>query len=78
MLFNIMSNYSHYNTSQNLLSNSHTDTCDVVTGQVFVTMADTEDEMSIFISSAILRLTVAAHQLHLDLTLAVTLHDWKK
>lgn len=34
--------------------------------------------MSIFVSLAALRLTVAAVQLHLDLTLAVTLHGWKE
>ena len=34
--------------------------------------------MSIFVSLAALRLTVAAVQLHLDLALAVTLHGWKE
>lgn len=52
-----------------------TDTCDVVTGQDFViAVTETDDKVSIFISFAALRLTVAAVQLHLDLTLAVTLH----
>lgn len=52
-----------------------TDTCDVVTGQDFVVaVTETDDKVSIFISFAALRLTVAAVQLHLDLTLTVTLH----
>lgn len=51
-----------------------TDTCDVVAGQDFVIVAETEDKVSVFLSFAALRLTVAAVQLHLDLTLAMTLH----
>lgn len=39
-------------------------------------MADADDELGVFVSLAALCFTVTAVQLHLDLALAVTLHDW--
>lgn len=53
-------------------------TGDVVAGQDFIVVAEAEDKVSIFISFAALRLTVAAVQLYLDLTLAVTLHGCQR
>lgn len=51
-----------------------TDTCHVVTGQDFVVITETDNKVSVFISSAALRLTVTAVQLYLDLALSMTLH----
>lgn len=51
---------------------------DVVAGEDLVLVAEAEDDVSLFVSFAALRLTVAAVQLHLDLTLAVTLHRWRE
>lgn len=56
----------------------NTDARHVVTSQEVLVVTEAEDEVSIFIPFAALRLTVAAVQLHLDLTLAVTLHGWKE
>lgn len=53
-------------------------TCHIVTGQDFIVMAQTENVAGILISSAALCSTVIAVQLHLDLTLSMTLHRWRK
>lgn len=55
-----------------------TETRHVVTSQELVVVTQTEDEVRLFVPFAALRLTVAAVQLHLDLTLAVTLHGCKE
>lgn len=51
-----------------------TDTCHVVAGQDFVVITETDNKVSVFISSAALCLTMTAVQLHLDLALSMTLH----
>lgn len=52
------------------------DAGDIVAGQDLFVVAEADDELGVFVSLAALRFTVTAVQLHLDLTLAVTLHDW--
>lgn len=52
-----------------------TDTSDIVAGQDFV-VAEANDELCVFVSPAALSFAVAAVELHLDLALAVALHDW--
>lgn len=55
-----------------------TDTRYIVTGQDFIVGAETEDVVGFFISPAAVHLTVATVQLHLDLTLAMTLHGCQR
>lgn len=53
-----------------------TDASDIVAGQDLFVVAEADDELGVFVPLAALCFTVAAVQLHLDLALAVTLHDW--
>lgn len=49
-------------------------TSDVVWCQNLVTVAEAQDESGVFIALAALGLTVAAVQIHLDFSFAMTLH----
>lgn len=51
------------------------DARDVIAGQNLIILTQAEDEVRVFIPFTALRLAVAAVQLHLDLTLAMALHD---
>lgn len=53
-----------------------TDARDVIAGQNLIILTQAEDEVRVFIPFTALRLAVAAVQLHLDLTLAMALHDY--
>lgn len=52
-----------------------TDARDVIAGQNLIVLTQAEDEVRVFIPFTALGLAVAAVQLHLDLTLAMALHD---